>query len=379
MSTSSSATASTRGAFRATAEGTTRYAARFADRLAADFHRPLADLSVSSLGIGTYLGECSEPEDVRYASVVRHALGSGINLIDTAINYRCQRSERAVGRALREAIGSGDVSRDEVVVCTKGGFIPLDGEPPSSREAYDRYLEREFLAPGLMRPEDVVGGGHCLAPRFLEAQVERSRTNIGVRTIDVYYLHNPEQQLDGVDRTTFRIRLRDAFATCEERVIAGEIAHYGCATWNGFRLTPGSRHHLSLEDLVAIAREVAGDDHHFACVQLPVNLAMTEAVRVPTQPLGGRMVSLLEAAAALGVQVVASASLLQAQLASNLPPAIRETFADLRTDAQRAIAFTRALPVAAALVGMRRLEHLAENLEGVRAGTAAHPTARATS
>lgn len=368
MSPSRSTAPAGRVAFHATTEGTARYAARYAARLTAGFHRPLAGLSVSSLGVGTYLGECSDAEDARYTAVVRNAVGSGLNLVDTAINYRCQRSERAVGRALRDAIGSGDVARDELVVCTKGGYIPLDREPPPSREGYTKYLEREFLAPGYMRPEEVVGGGHCLAPRFLETQIARSRENLAVRTIDLYYLHNPEQQLDGVDRATFRIRLRDAFATLEERVAAGEIARYGCATWNGFRLAPGSRQHLALEELVALAREVAGEGHHFACVQLPVNLAMTEAVRVASQPLRGRMVPLLEAAAALGVHVIASASLLQGQLAANLPPAIRETFADLRTDAQRAIAFTRALPVAAALVGMRRLDHLEENLESVRAG-----------
>ena len=46
-----------------------------------------------------------------------------VNVFDTAINYRCQRSERAVGLAIVEAIASGEVRRDEMVVCTKGGYV----------------------------------------------------------------------------------------------------------------------------------------------------------------------------------------------------------------------------------------------------------------
>ena len=90
---------------------------------------------------------------------------------------------------------------------------------------------------------------------------------------------------------------------------------------------------------------------------------MTEAVRQPTQTLDGRAVSLLEAAAALGVSVVASASLMQAQLTRGLPLPLRDAFPGLDTDAQRAIAFVAGLPgVTTALVGMRREEHVRENV-----------------
>jgi predicted aldo/keto reductase-like oxidoreductase len=90
---------------------------------------------------------------------------------------------------------------------------------------------------------------------------------------------------------------------------------------------------------------------------------MSEGVRSPTQTLDGKKVSLIEAATELGVAVVASASLMQAQLSKGLPPALANAFPSLHTDAQRAIAFVRSLPLSSALVGMRSLEHLAENLE----------------
>ena len=350
----------------ATSTATARYVGRFAERYATDFFRQgFGDLQVSSLGIGTYLGECDDADDERYASTITRALASGVNLIDTAINYRCQRSEHAVGTAIQRAIASGAVEREAIVVCTKGGYIPLADTPPPSREAYRDYLKRDFFDTGILDPDDVVSGGHSLVPSFLRYSITRSRQNLGIRTIDVYYLHNPEQQTAAHSAAGVRERLRAAFMVLEDAVGRGEIGVYGCATWNALRLAPGAKGHLALADLVQIAREVAGDRHHFRAVQMPINLAMPEAVRVPTQPMGkqGALVPALDAAVSLGLTVVASAALMQAQLTRDLPPSVRALFPGPRTDALRALAFVRSLPgLTAALVGMRSEQHLEENL-----------------
>ncbi len=376
----------TRGAAKgdgaATPRGTTRFAERFARRAgarsaseaaasyAADFFRPLADgLHASSIGLGTYLGACDDEDDARYADAVAHAVARGVNLLDTAINYRCQRSERAVGEGVRRAIEAGAARRDELVVCTKGGYVALDGTPPASREEYQAYLQRRFFDAELMEPGDLVAGGHSLAPRFLADQIATSRANLGVGAIDVYYLHNPEQQLDAVQPARFRTIVRRAFTLLEEQADAGAIGCYGCATWHGLRAPPDAKHHLSLAELVSIAREVGGDGHRFRVVQMPLNLAMSEAARDATQRMsGGRTVPALQAAAELGLSVVASASLMQAQLAAGLPQPVRDAFPELATDAQRAIAFVRSLPgVQVALVGMRSAAHVEENLGAARA------------
>ena len=347
----------------ASTTGTRRFVARASAELA-DFYRPFPrKLTVSALGIGSYLGDCTDEEDERYRLSVREAMASGVNVIDTASNYRCQRSERAVGQAVVEAIAAGEVRRDEVVVCTKGGYVALDREPPASREAYDQFLERELFAPGILRPDELVRGGHSIAPRFLAHQLAQSRANLGLETIDVYYLHNPEEQLRAIDRETFQTRVRDAFALLEERALAGEIAGYGCATWLGLRVPPEHRQHLTLANLVAVARDVGGTTHHFRAVQLPVSLAMPEAARLPTQPLGKKLVPLLEAADALGLGVVASAPLMQGKLAAGLPDAMRELFPNCTTDAQRALRFASSLHgVATVLAGMRERTHVRENL-----------------
>jgi aryl-alcohol dehydrogenase-like predicted oxidoreductase len=348
----------------ATAQGTNRLRERFAAAQDDHFYRPIVrGAVVSSLGMGTYLGDCDDAEDARYASTAIEALGRGVNLLDTAINYRCQRSERALGDALRTLVTRGAVSRDEVVVCTKGGYIPLERTPPATKEGYRGFLQNEYYGPGVMTPNDVVAGGHCLTPRYLSDQIQRSRRNLGLASIDIYYLHNPEQQLDSVDRARFQTVMRAAFSTLEQHVSDGSIGIYGCATWQGFRTPPGSRSHLSLEELVSLAREVGGPEHHFRVVQLPVNLAMTEAVRAPTQSCGGRLVPLLEAARRLDVSVVGSATLMQSQLARALPAEIHSAYPGFTTDARRAIAFAQSLPLTAALVGMKSKSHLEENLQ----------------
>ncbi|HEV3484547.1 MAG TPA: aldo/keto reductase, partial [Vicinamibacterales bacterium] len=330
----------------ATSAGTAGYRARHAGGFQRDFYRggPLG-LSLSSIGIGTYLGDDSDHDDLAYVEAVRRAVAAGVNVIDTAINYRCQRSERAIGRALHGAMIAGEVSRDEVVVCTKGGYVPLDGYPPATPEGYQGYLRREFYARNVMTSADLVSGGHCLTPEFLRDCLTRSRVNLGLDAVDVYYVHNPEQQLAAVSYDELLDRLRAAFACLEDCVERGEIGVYGCATWQALRVGPGTHGHLALADLVQLAREVAGETHHFRVVQMPINLAMPEAMRAPTQPLpGGKLVPAVEAARELGLSVVASATLMQSQLAANLPPAVRELFPALQTDAQRALAFVRSLP-----------------------------------
>jgi aryl-alcohol dehydrogenase-like predicted oxidoreductase len=352
-----------RDAHQATTLGTRRFAERAPAR-DEDFVSSLPrKLVTSALGLGTYLGDCTDEDDAAYSAVVHSALAAGINLFDTAINYRCQRSERALGRALVEAIASGDVRRDELIVCSKGGYVALNGQPPTSRDEYDRFLETELYATGIVARDELVRGGHSISPGFLSYQLARSRENLGLRAIDVYYLHNPEEQLLAVDRATFLGRVRAAFELLEARAESGEIAGYGCATWTGFRVAPDQRQHLALAELVALARDIGGTTHHFRAIQLPVSLAMPEAARLPTQPLGRKLVPLLEAADALGIGVVASAPLMQGKLTAGLPEEMHALFPGCSTDAQRALRFAASLPgVNAVLAGMRSQAHLDENL-----------------
>jgi aryl-alcohol dehydrogenase-like predicted oxidoreductase len=355
-------------AHRATEAGTARFKRRHEHDFAHDHFRLSAGgLWLSSIGIGTYLGDTTAADDAAYETAIQRAVAAGINVIDTAINYRAQRSEQNVCVAVQRLLSSGAAARDELVVCSKGGYIPLDGTPPATRAEYQAYVQREYIDTAILRPDEISSGGHSFAPRFLRYCLAKSRQNLALRTIDIYYLHNPGQLLSTAAPEEARAILRTAIEVLEGSVARGEIGMYGVATWDELRVPAEMKSHLNLEDLNALAHDVAGESHHCRVIELPINLAMTEAVRAKTQIVGGQPATVLEAATTLGMTVVASAPLMQSQLTRGLPEALRAHFPNAKTDAQRALSFVRTLPsVVTVATGMKTAEHVEENLGSAR-------------
>ncbi|GAB6879167.1 aldo/keto reductase [Halorubrum gandharaense] len=360
----------------ATREALWNYRNEFGDAFGRTYFRRFGPGVVSSIGLGTYLGEPTDAVDDAYREAVALALRSGVNVLDTAINYRCERSERVVGDALR----ASPVDREAVVVATKGGFLPFDGERPDDPSA---YVREQFVESGLVDPDELVRGSHTLDPDYLEWSLDRSLSNLGLETVDCYYVHNPETQLLARDENAVYDRLEAAFERLERRRLAGDIGRYGVATWNAFRVGPDADDYLSLPAVLARAEaagEVVGpdDDHGFAAVQLPFNVAMADAFTRANQPMAGEgadgggdgdaPVSTLEFAHEAGLSVFTSASIGQGELANEgaIPSGVDgELSGD--TFAQRALNFARSAPgVTCALVGASDLAHLREN---VAAGT----------
>lgn len=341
----------------ATPEGTRKFAERFAGKAAAGHFRAAQGLAVSSLGMGTYLGQPDAKTDEGYATAAVAAAQGGLNLFDSAINYRFQRSERSLGAALVRLISQG-YAREEFVLCTKGGYLTPDGALPKDPNS---YFFHEYIQRGIFSAKDIAAGSHCMTPRFLEDQMGRSLRNLGVDSIDVYYLHNPETQLGEISKEEFALRVREAFIFLEGAAARGVIQYYGLATWNGFRQDPAARDALQLRDIAALAREIAGEQHRFRFVQLPFNLGMTEALTLGNQQGARGTCTLMEAADELGITLIASASLLQGQVARNLPPFVSDALG-LKNDAERALQFARSSPgITAALVGMANAGHAQAN------------------
>jgi aryl-alcohol dehydrogenase-like predicted oxidoreductase len=351
----------------ATKEGTSRYAQKFAGCAATGHFREVQRLVLSSIGIGTYLGQPDTKTDTGYAAAAVAAVESGINVMDAAINYRFQRSERSLGAAIKQLAAKG-FERDEIVVCTKGGYLTPDGAMPADP---NEYFFQEYIQPGVFSAKDIAAGSHCITPKFLKDQLGRSLKNLGVDCVDVYFLHNPETQLSEVSKEEFSNRVREAFTFLESAVEAGEIQYYGMATWNGFRQDARARDSLHLGELAQIAQEIAGGRHHFRFVQLPFNLGMPEALTLGNQSLRGHVRTVMEAAEELDITLIASASLLQGQVTRNLPESVAAALG-LNNDAERALQFVRSSPgIATALVGMSRLDHVKANarLVGVAPAT----------
>jgi aryl-alcohol dehydrogenase-like predicted oxidoreductase len=345
----------------ATPEGTRRYAERLKNRVAPQHFRDAQGLMTSSIGVGTYLGEPDAATDDAYRAAIVRSVELGVNVIDTAINYRFQRSERSIGQALRDLVSSGKASRDELIIATKAGFLTFDGAVPEDPR---HYIQDTLICTGVIDPCDITAGSHCMTPRYLENQIQRSLDNLGLETIDIFYIHNPETQLSDIDRDEFIRRLRIAFEYLEGAVQGGRIRQYGLATWNAFRVPHSARDSISIEAAVLCAHSIASDNHHFRYLQLPYNLGMPEAFAVSNQVVDGQSMTTLEACRNLGISVMASASMLQSKLSTGLPPVISEQLPGMRTDAQRAIQFVRSTPgITTGLVGMSGIAHVEENLE----------------
>jgi aryl-alcohol dehydrogenase-like predicted oxidoreductase len=344
-------------AIHATAEGTARYRDRFSDR--PGHFRQARGLWLSSIGLGTFLGNATDAVDRAYTQAIGRAVELGCNVIDTAINYRHQRSERAIGKALKRLIKEGAIQRDEIIIATKGGYLPFDRDLPPDR---DRYCRETFIDSGLAPREEIVDD-HCLTPQFLRAMLKQSLRNLGVQCIDIYYLHNPESQLRSIDRAVFHDRLRAAFDVLEQAADEGLIRFYGLSTWNGFRVAPAVPDYLSLSEINALARETRGMKHRCRFIQLPLNLAMPEAITLRNQLVSDEKMSVLEATTRYGLSVMSSAALLQARLLDQIAEPLRAKFDGLSTDAQRCLQFARSTPgVTTALAGMSRVTHVEENL-----------------
>ena len=126
----------------ATNEGTKNFAEKFSGAANGHF-RSVQNLTLSSIGIGTYLGNWDEATDENYRNAIIKYVESGGNVIDTAANYRFQRSERNIGEGLKKLFENG-FSSEEIFVCTKGCYLPFDKEPPQDVKKYRRKRRCEI-------------------------------------------------------------------------------------------------------------------------------------------------------------------------------------------------------------------------------------------
>ena len=222
-------------------------------------------LRVSRLGFGTY----RIARGVRtHFDALREALISGTNVIDTAANYADGESEGLVGDVLSEVLGGGRVKREQLVIIGKAGYIQ-----GRNLELYERnrarYTEAVWFHPKLL---------HCIQPEFLNDQIDFSRRRLGVETIDVFLLHNPEYFLkrceaDRVDHdvahTEYHRRLARAFDCLENLVAKGHIGAYGISS-NTFA-APREQYTAT-----GLGRVLKYAPPNFRAIQFPANLAENE-------------------------------------------------------------------------------------------------------
>ena len=360
----------------ATPEGTAAFAEK--SDAHADNYRKFAGLTLSNVGLGTYLGDADDRTDALVSDAVVRSVRAGINVIDTAINYRGQKAERSVGKAAAELIDRGIASRDQLFICTKGGYVTNDADVELG---FWEYVKQEYTDTGVVSSGDITPSYHCMTPSYLSDQIDRSLRNMGLECIDLVYLHNAaEGQMGNVTREKFLGSLRDAMAMYEERRAEGKIRYYGMATWECFRVDDASPLYLSLADICGMAEEVGGKDHGFRFVQMPFNLYYDQALLNKNQAVGEggggggeggrRHISALSAASELGIGVFTSVPFMQGRL---LQPGTMPDFLDL-DPSLRALQFIRSAPgVLAPLMGQKTPEHVQDNTRIMKIKPLAQP------
>ncbi|MGI0010426.1 MAG: aldo/keto reductase, partial [Nitrosopumilaceae archaeon] len=241
-----------------TPEGTSNFAKK--NQTAGTNHfRQFAGLTLSSIGVGTYLGNPDNTTDILVKEAVKKSVLSAINVIDTAINYRSQKAERSVGKAVLELIEEGKVKREELFISTKNGYVTNDGD---TKEEFWEYIHNTLVKPGIIKPNDITSGYHCMTIPYLEDQLRRSLNNLGLDCIDLMYIHNAaEGQLQDISKEQFMRNLKQVFEFYEKQRKQGTIRYYGMATWDCFRVPQEHPQHLLLSDVLKLAKEAGGTEH----------------------------------------------------------------------------------------------------------------------
>ncbi|MBP1679825.1 MAG: Aldo keto red family protein [Proteobacteria bacterium] len=349
----------------ATPEATYGFAKRFAHYK--DFYTRYDGLIFSKLGFGTFKKEPYKEENYifDYKDALKMAIRSGVNVIDTAINYRYQQSEREIGEVLEELIQNGEVKREELIICSKGGFVPLDF--PFPENPYE-WISEHIIQKGLATSFDIELDQHCMTPSFLNDSLKRSLVNLRVECLDIFFLHNPETQLHRLGYNHFLKKLEEIFASFEEMVRDGKIKAYGIAVWNAFTYEEGNSEYIRLEDVYDVACKIGGANHHFKYIQLPFNIAKTHAYSVPNQKMSdGNYYTPLQVAHKLGLGVMSSSSLLQMHLFQKpFKPEIGyllDSKMELQSDIQLALQFVRSTRgIVTSLFSSSKSEHVSSNL-----------------
>lgn len=327
----------------------------------ASHFRIFDDLFLSSIGIGTYLGEMTGEDDKAVENAVYESVRSGaVNVIDTAINYRAMRSEKSIGRGLSRLINDGIISRDQVFICTKNGYITNDGDYPAIDVM--GYVQKMYIATGIIKSEDISSGYNVLNPAYIERCIDKSLLNMHLGTIDLVYVHNAfESWCQDVSKEEFMQLLAKVFEIYEKYRSNNKIRYYGMATWTCFRVLPGNKEYLSLEEVVRLAEGIGGKDHGFRFIQLPYNLAYSEALLLKNQTIGAeKNLNILEAATRMNIGIFTSIPLFQGRLLRASIP----DYGGLSDQIAKLIQIIRSSPsVIAPLIGQKKPEHVEQNLK----------------
>ena len=256
-------------------------------------------MTFKNIGFGSY--RVSNKIEEHYTAL-RKAITEGIDLIDTSANYADGESEILIGRVLKDMISENVISRDQITLVTKAGYI----QGQNYRRAIELKKEGKLYSDTVELQDKL---WHCISPEFLDDQINRQLERLGVEHIDIYLLHNPEYFLDGAKkdgvemseaRKIYYERIKKAFIHLEKKVEEGKIKCYGISS-NTFPEYADDYSFTSLEEILNISRSIS-ENNNFKVIQLPFNLIESGAVTIKNQ--FSKTKNVLELASEAGLKVL---------------------------------------------------------------------------
>jgi aryl-alcohol dehydrogenase-like predicted oxidoreductase/nucleoside-diphosphate-sugar epimerase len=294
---------------------------------------------LSNVSIGTHRGEISDEIDDQYQVSLTESILKGINVIDTAINYRNGRSEKVVGKVIDVLINEKKIKRDDVFIITKGG-----------------YCNKPYGFPLLT--DDELKNNHSIRSCFLKWSLTESYKNLKLKTIDLFLIHNPEVALNYMNKKDFYRKLIESFVMLEHEVSKGRIGSYGIATWAGLISKTSHETYLDLNQILECAKIAAGNKKHsLTSIELPLNVIRHFSFTRKNQNLNGNLVTVMELAREKNLQVFTSNSVLYGESSEDIK--CRLQLDSPLTIPEQNLLFAKSIPgVTSAIVGMRRLENV---------------------
>jgi aryl-alcohol dehydrogenase-like predicted oxidoreductase len=266
----------------------------FCNKFPGQMHKKLGKrgLTVSACGFGAYRVDYRVKE---HFNSLEYAISKGINLIDTSANYSDGGSEILIGNVLGDMINQNKITREDIVVVSKGGY--LQGK---NLEAAKKMEEDGVGYKSVIKYTENLW--HCIHPDFLKDQITFSLDRMKLEKIDVYLLHNPEYFLDSPAakelepdelKHEYYNRIKLAFTQLEEEVKKGRIGSYGISS-NSFIKSSDDPVFTSLEECLAAAEDIS-TENNFNVIEFPMNLMERGAVVTKNQH--GDTMTLLELSA----------------------------------------------------------------------------------
>lgn len=305
-------------------------------------------MNAPCVGLGTRRwGESMD--DAVIDRIIRSVEGVPV-LIDSAPDWGFGTTEPRVGHVLRGR-------RGQFQLASKAGRLPLERGAIAHER---RYIETTYIAPGLCRAEEILPGRRCFSPQWITRSLRCSLESLGVDTIDIVLLQEPEWLRTGI--RPWRAALASTFEALEEARAAGRIRSYGVSCFWGILGGPTHDLRLDLPEVARIATSVGGPEHGCRFVQFPIS---------PLRPAGATERAVAEAREH-GLRVIGVAPFDHGRLLAAMDSrGVIEEEGRLWTLAQWLIQAARCLGADCCVFGTVSPEHAAEDIEVV-----AHPPFR---